>query len=63
MSKQPNGKTAKQQRIKATYYLSPDDIVAIDTMQTKRFKQVGKKPEKSDLVSEAIQLLFRQLDS
>ena len=51
---------AKQRRIKATFYLRPDDIIAIDEMQTKRFRAQGKKPEKSELVSEAIQLLAQQ---
>jgi hypothetical protein len=59
-SEQPDSKPAKQQRIKATFYLRPEDIIAIDEMQTKRFRQHGKKPEKSELVSEAIQLLSKQ---
>jgi hypothetical protein len=62
-SRQPNSQTAKQQRIKATFYLRPVDIIAIDEMQTKRFRERGKKPEKSELVSEAIQLLSRQPNS
>jgi hypothetical protein len=65
---QPNSQTAKQlpikpskpQRIKATFYLQPEDVIAIDEMQTKRFRATGKKPEKSELVSEAIQLLSKQ---
>jgi hypothetical protein len=32
-------------------------------MQTKRFRENGKKPEKSELVSEAIQLLSKQRNS
>ena len=62
-TKQPASKTAKQQRIKATFYLSSADIIAIDKMQIARFEKNGKKPEKSELVSEAIQLLFSQRDS
>jgi|GEM_PF-5826762 len=56
----PDIRTARQQRIKATFYLQPEDIIAIDEMQTKRFRIDGKKPEKSQLVSEAIQLLSTQ---
>ena len=52
---------AKPRRIKATFYLYPEDIIAIDEMQTKRFREHGKKPEKSELVSEAIQALSKQL--
>jgi hypothetical protein len=58
---QSDRRTVKQQRIKATFYLRPEDIIAIDEMQTKRFREHGKKPEKSELVSEAIQLLSKQL--
>ena len=62
-AKPSNSQTARQQRIKATFYLQPEDIIAIDEMQTKRFRENGKKPEKSELVSEAIQLLSRQQNS
>ena len=62
-SEHPDSKTVKQQRIKATFYLQPEDIIAIDEMQTKRFREKGKKPEKSELVSEAIQLLSKQQNS
>lgn len=58
-----DSKPVKQQRIKATFYLQPEDIIAIDEMQTKRFRENRKKPEKSELVSEAIQLLLRQQNS
>jgi hypothetical protein len=55
-----DSQTAKQQqRIKATFYLEPDDIIAIDEMQIARFRATGKKPEKSQVVSEAIKSLFK----
>jgi hypothetical protein len=59
---QLDSKPAKLRRIKATFYLYPEDIIAIDEMQTKRFREHGKKPEKSELVSEAIQALSKQLN-
>jgi hypothetical protein len=70
-SKQPDAltarhldsKPAKPRRIKATFYLRPEDIIAIDEMQTKRFREHGKKPEKSELVSEAIQALSKELNT
>ncbi len=62
-ARQPDSKLAKQRRIKATFYLRPEDIIAIDEMQTKRFREQGKKPEKSELVSEAIQALSKQLNT
>ncbi len=59
----PDSEPERQQRIKATFYLSTRDIVAIDRMQTAEFERTGKKPEKSHLVSRAIQLLASQQDS
>jgi len=60
---QQSGETVKRHRIKATFYLHPEDIVAIDQMQTERFRKLGKKPERSHIVSEAIQYLFSQQNS
>jgi len=51
---------AKRARIKATFYLYPDDILAIDYMQIEEFKRTGKKPERSEVVSRAIQALKKQ---
>jgi hypothetical protein len=62
-SKHLDSKPAKPRRIKATFYLRPEDIIAIDEMQTKRFREHGKKPEKSELVSEAIQALSKELNT
>ena len=62
-AKHLDSKTAKPRRIKATFYLRPEDIIAIDEMQTKRFREHGKKPEKSELVSEAIQVLSKELNA
>lgn len=59
-AEQPERTPAKPPRIKATFYLSRDDIIAIDTMQTEEFRRTGKKPERSELVSRAVQLLRRQ---
>ena len=52
---QANGRSQKRQRIKATFYLEPEDILAIDHLQTEAFRESGKKPERSVLVSQAIQ--------
>ena len=60
---QPDSQATKTQRIKATFYLEPADIVAIDQMQTEEFKRTGKKPERSHIVSRAVQLLAIQEDS
>ena len=45
----------KKKRIKATFYLEPEDILAIDHLQSEEFRETGKKPERSVLVSRAIQ--------
>jgi len=60
---QPDSKAVKMQRIKATFYLEPADIVAIDHMQTEEFTRTGKKPERSQLVSRAIQAFAKQQNS
>jgi hypothetical protein len=57
---QPDSQPVKQPRVKATFYLNSEDIVAIDQMQTEQFQRTGKKPERSELVSRAIQLLRQQ---
>jgi hypothetical protein len=57
-SERQNVETARRPRIKATFYLEPDDVVAIDVMQTDEFRRTGKKPERSEIVSRAIQRLF-----
>ncbi len=44
-------------RIKATFYLTPRDIVTIDRIQTEEFLRTGKKPQRSEIVSRALQLL------
>jgi hypothetical protein len=58
--KPPRGQPSKQQRIKATFYLNPEDILAIDEMQSGEFRRTGKKPERSQIVSRAIQAFKEQ---
>jgi hypothetical protein len=60
-SEHPASPTPKQ-RIKATFYLTPEAIAAIDTEQIKRFLATNKKPEKSDLVTEAVLTQFKRLE-
>ena len=42
-ARQPDSQTVKLQRIKATFYLTRDDILAIDALQGEEFKRTGKK--------------------
>jgi hypothetical protein len=50
----------KQPRIKATFYLNPEDVLAIDFIQSEEFREKGKKPERSEIVSWAIQAYKEQ---
>jgi hypothetical protein len=50
-----SNKPAKRDRIKATFYLNPEDVLAIDSLQSEEFRRTGKKPERSEIVSRAIQ--------
>lgn len=55
-----DGGEPEQPRVKATFYLTRDDVLAIDRMQGVVFMETGKKPERSQLVSQAIQLMADQ---
>jgi len=56
----PARQASKQERIKATFYLNPEDVLAIDQMQSDEFRRTGKKPERSHIVSQAIQAYKEQ---
>lgn len=56
----PARQASKQERIKATFYLNPEDVLAIDEIQSDEFRQTGKKPERSHIVSQAIQAYKEQ---
>ena len=58
--KQHGRQAVKQQRIKATFYINPEDVLAIDEMQSNEFRRTGRKPERSDIVSRAIQAYKEQ---
>jgi hypothetical protein len=47
-------------RVKATFYLYPEDIVTIDRIQMQAFLSTGKKPQRSEIVSRALRLLGSQ---
>lgn len=57
---QPEPAPADSQRIKATFYLYPEDIVTIDQIQTNEFLRTGKKPQRSEIVSRALRLIGDQ---
>ena len=49
--------------VKATVYMTPDDVLAIDKIQSDEFRATGKKPRRSAVVSRAIQLYAAQHES
>lgn len=56
----PAKQTGRRSRIKATFYLNPEDVLAIDSLQSDEFRRTGKKPERSEIVSRAIQAFKEQ---
>jgi hypothetical protein len=49
--------------VKATVYLTVEDVLAIDKICSDEFRTTGKKPRRSTVVSRAIQLLLAQHDA
>jgi hypothetical protein len=47
-------------RVKATFYLNPEQVVALEELRLKHFKETGDKVDKSELVRKAIDLLASQ---
>lgn len=54
------GKSEKQPLVKATFYLNPENILALEELRLKAIKEQGEKIDKSTLVREAINLLVSQ---
>lgn len=46
--------------VKATFYLSPDDVIALEELQLAIRKRTGRKMNKSELMREAIALLVKE---
>lgn len=66
-SKHSNGGTSRQQkatiaskpRLKRTFYLPHEVVVAVEKLQGREFEETGKKPELSEIVERAILLLAK----
>ena len=65
--KRRTGKPARQQppepeaaRVKATFYLTLEHVVALEEFRLKELKETGEKVDKSELVRRAIDLLVKQ---
>jgi hypothetical protein len=46
--------------VKATFYLSPNDVIALEELQLTIRKRTGRKVNKSELMREAIALLVKE---
>ncbi len=45
---------------KVTLYVRPDQVMSLEEIQLQQRRVTGKKPDKSDLVQEALDLLIQQ---
>lgn len=45
---------------KVTLYVRPDQVVAVEEIQLAERRRTGKKPDKSDLIQEALDLLIEK---
>ncbi len=48
---------------KVTLYIRPDQVLAVETIQLEQRQKTGKKPDKSDLIQEALDLLIEKYSS
>jgi hypothetical protein len=53
----------RQTLAKVTLYIRPDQVEAIEEIQLAQRRKTGKKPDKSDLVQEALDLLAEKYRS
>jgi hypothetical protein len=45
---------------KVTLYVRPDQVLSIEEIQLEQRRRTGKRPDKSDLVQEALDLLIQK---
>jgi hypothetical protein len=45
---------------KVTLYVRPDQVIQIEAIQLQERRRTGKRPDKSDLVQEALDLLIQK---
>jgi hypothetical protein len=50
----------KRELAKVTLYVRPDQVTAVEDIQLTLRKRTGKKPDKSDLIQEALDLLIEK---
>ena len=47
-------------KIKATFHLTAEDIIGIDTLITTEFRRTGHRPQRSEIVGRGIRALMEQ---
>lgn len=52
------GVGSKPALVKATIYIRPEQVFAIESIQLAQRQRTGQKPDKSDLLQEAVDLLI-----
>jgi hypothetical protein len=52
-------KVGTHRKVKATIYMRQDQIEAIEEIQLNERKKTGKKPDKQDLIQEAVDMLIK----
>jgi hypothetical protein len=52
-------KVGTHRRAKVTLYIRQDQIEAIEEIQLNERKRTGKKPDKQDLIQEAVDMLIK----
>lgn len=56
----PTGPAAAEKLVKATYYIRPEQVIALESIQLTERQRSGKRRDKSELVQEALDLLFEK---
>lgn len=51
-------KQTEKPLVKATYYIRPEQVVSLESIQLQERQKTGKRKDKSELVQEALDLLF-----
>jgi hypothetical protein len=58
----PAGEKAAEKLVKATYYIRPEQVIALERVQLAERQRLGKRRDKSELIQEAIDLLIAQYE-
>lgn len=57
---EPEASSEPPRLAKVTWYVRPDQVAAVEEIQFNERKRTGKKPDKSDLIQEALDLLIEK---